>query len=463
MKRIVGILLGFLIAFSVFAKDVPPTVTKMDYGFEIANGDAKTKFKLNEFNEDDLQSGNRVIVIFHSSDINFNDDVLVDFILKIFPNKKIDDIDYYSLRYLYLDQKGFSGIRTLNNLTYDRIEIIPVHRLINSIDVNFKGKSMYITSKEKTELESNFHKKLLEKYTLNERKKEFEAILADKRVYKNEEYAYLMNDSGNLTIMCYIGNSKDLLEIPSEIEGIPVNMIYSMQSLSNAKFKSVTIPISIRKISDNAFENLGIESVIFVEGSSISEIGSNAFRNNDIKEIILPKKQIVFGFDAFSENKIKKLVIYDEWQYMFRQNNINGSVTDGNYCSIMHSDELEEVYFEEGCTVIPPKSFSGCKNLKKLSIPTTMKKFGNLAFKDCTSLSEISFGGTFIADVSDTNELFSRAFKAGARDDEKALENIFSTLRSDNAYTAYGLFLNCPIDLKTKRLLLQMGLPGNAF
>lgn len=463
MKRIVGVLFGFLIAFSVFAKDVPPTVTKTDYGFEIANGDAKAKFKLNEFNEDDIQRGGNTIVVFHSSENSFSDDALVDFLLSVFPNKKPDDNNYFGLRYLFLDQKGFSGIRALNNISYDRIEIIPVHRLINNIDVNLKGKSMYIKSNEITELESNFHKKLLNKYAANERRKEFETLLSDKRVYKTDEYAYIMNNSGSLTIMGYLGNSKDLLDVPKEIEGIPVNMIYSMQSLTDAKFKSVTIPNSICGISENAFENLGIESVSFEEGSSISEIGSNAFSNNNIKEIALPKKEILFGLDAFSGNKIKQIVIYKEWQYMYRQNSINGAVIDSDYCSIMQSDELEEVSFEEGCTVIPPKAFSGCKNLRKLSIPTTMKKFGNYAFKDCTMLSEVSFGGTFIADVADTNELFSKAFKAGARDDEKALENIFSTLRSENAYMASGFFSNCPIDLKTKRILLQMGLPGNAF
>ena len=108
MKRIIGVLLGFLITFSVFAKDVPPTVTKTDYGFEIANGDAKSKFKLNEFNEDDLQRGGNTIVVFHSSDNTFSADALVDLLLSAFPNKKPDDNNYYGLRYLYLDQKGFS-------------------------------------------------------------------------------------------------------------------------------------------------------------------------------------------------------------------------------------------------------------------------------------------------------------------------------------------------------------------
>ncbi len=463
MKRIIGVLLGFLITFSVFAKDVQPTVTKTDYGFEIANGDAKSKFKLNEFNEDDLQRGGNTIVVFHSSDNTFYADALVDLLLSAFPNKKPDDNNYYGLRYLYLDQKGFSSLQTLNGINYDRIEIVPVHRMINDIDVNLKGKSMIITSQSITELESNFHKLLLNKYAVNEKRKQFEELLASKDIYKNESFAYLMNNSGNLTIVAYLGNTTDSLEIPKEIDGIPVNVIYSVQSLTDSKFKTVSIPKTITLICEDAFSNLGIEKINFEEGTEISSIESNAFRYNQISEINLPHRTISFGLDVFSNNKIKEITVFKEWTFKFMSNVINGAVIDSDYCSIIQSDELEEVSFEEGCTVIPPKAFSGCKNLKRLSIPSTMRKFGNYAFKNCESLSKISFGGTIIADVADTNELFSKAFNAGANDDEKALGDIFSTLRSENAYTAAGLFLNCPIDLKTKRILLQMGLPSNAF
>lgn len=262
MKRIIGVLLGFLITFSVFAKDVPPTVTKTDYGFEIANGDAKSKFKLNEFNEDDLQRGGNTIVVFHSSDNTFSADALVDLLLSAFPNKKPDDNNYYGLRYLYLDQKGFSRLQTLNGINYDRIEIVPVHRLINDIDVNLKGKSMIITSQSITELESNFHKLLLNKYAVNEKRKQFEELLASKDIYKNESFAYLMNNSGNLTIVAYLGNTTDSLEIPKEIDGIPVNVIYSVQSLTDSKFKIVSIPKTITLICEDAFSNLGIEKLI---------------------------------------------------------------------------------------------------------------------------------------------------------------------------------------------------------
>ena len=288
-------------------------------------------------------------------------------------------------------------------------------------------------------------------------------------VYKNDLYAYYMDNSGDLAIICYLGESVETLVVPEKIEGIPVGTILSLQSLNNAKFKNVIIPKSVITIYDNACVELGIEKLSFEKDSNLNRIGVNAFRYNEIKELNLPKKQLSIGFDSFSDNKIKKISVYKDWVFQYHTPFNKFSL---DYCStqednaFLKSDILEEVIFEEGCFYIAPKCFAECHNLKKLAIPSTMKKFGAYAFNDCTSLSEISFAGVSIADVDTLEELYAKAKLQFDPNDDilglgAALES-YTRLVTD-PWSAVKTFGNCPIGLKTKRTLLKMGLPQNAF
>lgn len=44
---------------------------------------------------------------------------------------------------------------------------------------------------------------------------------------------------------------------------------------------------------------------------------------------------------------------------------------------------IESIVFEEGVTEIPEDAFSGCKSLKNVEFPKTLKKFGRYAFEGC--------------------------------------------------------------------------------
>lgn len=263
--------------------------------------------------------------------------------------------------------------------------------------------------------------------------------------YKSENFIYSLNEEGAVSIDLYIGKSVETVTIPNEISELPVTSIKSMQSISNEKIKSVIIPKTVKKIEKNAFENLGIEKITIANGSvltkieemafannnikecnipmTIEYIGEKAFYNNEIGELKLPRKKIRIGNDAFGFNKVKKISICPKWD---NQN-------------IISSDELEEVYFEDGCTYIGEGAFANCTKLKKISIPSTIKKIYKFAFCKCNSLSEIEFReGTFKFEVEYVGFFESKT------DDE-------------------GAFFNCPLSIKAKSRLLQAGLTNAAF
>ena len=114
--------------------------------------------------------------------------------------------------------------------------------------------------------------------------------------------------------------------------------------------------------------------------------------------------------------------------------------------------------------------FADCVNLKKIFIPSTMKKFGACAFMRCTSLSDISVSGIPLADVEDYNSWAEKAAKNlnmyDLVNNTNALFEAAITSRlgmMTDPFSAILCFEGCPIDLKTKRILLKMGLPEMAF
>ncbi|MDO4337692.1 MAG: leucine-rich repeat domain-containing protein [Eubacteriales bacterium] len=55
-----------------------------------------------------------------------------------------------------------------------------------------------------------------------------------------------------------------------------------------------------------------------------------------------------------------------------------------------YGDKIKTVMFEKGATTISEDAFSGCKNLKKVTLPSTMKRIDDYAFLGCTSLESIN-------------------------------------------------------------------------
>lgn len=264
---------------------------------------------------------------------------------------------------------------------------------------------------------------------------------ANSAIGKTDSFAYSLTDKGAISIVSYLGDSVENLVIPEKIEGITVTTIGSFYSPSNATVKKLTIPKTVELIQNGAFSECGIETLVFEKNSNLKEIGDSAFYNNKIKdytipssieyigckafygnkieEVKLPHKKIRLRYKCFDSNKIKQLVFLSTWE-IFEGGGIP--------VDFIHSDELEEIYFEDGCLKINREAFSNCKNLKKISIPASMREIDEYAFENCSSLTEIVMRG----DVH---------FK----------------------YTASHCFSGCPLSLQTKSRLLKSGGSSQSF
>lgn len=468
MKKIFGLAIMLMMAMAAFAKETPLQVTKTEWGLEISNLDAKGK-RICKFA--DIKT-KYCFIIFKNKDDDFNIEKLADefyyngiqkygyvFVLsgnsfKPATHTEFND-EYYDLR------------------SYDNILIVEFLNKIARPELVNKGGilkgSILCYDKESKDT------KLAQTLTLRKEEAEYNRLLAS--MLKTDLYAYNLDKNGDVFIGAYLGESVDNLKIPEKIEGIPVGRIYSMKSSSNVTFKNVTIPKSVKVINKGAFSNCGIQRLTFATGSQINDIGENAFSHNNIQELNLPKQKISIGFDAFSYNKIKKISVYKDWSFFYRAPfgyfNAEECLKQKDNAFIL-SDDLEEVIFEEGCSIIYPHIFANCKNLKRLSIPSTMKKFGVCAFFNCESLSEIIFAGVPIAEVDKLDDLIKEADAYLKRNGKKFdiagdIENAFGAAAKiqmelqTNPTSALACFKGCPLPLKTKRILLQMGLPEYAF
>lgn len=434
MKKIIVLLITLLSSFAIFAKEKPLQVTETEWGLEISNLDAKGRKICKDYLQ--FQGSTSVFVILKNNNNNFDINLLAE---ALWNTKSVGPLFYSQIHFiptstldttLFYDGKSFSNISTNESLSkYDSILIIPTDCEITSYKAFCENNDFYfeiLDTKENskfTELLESKRKEVNEKKRIETATLEIKNMIENSR--KTDLFAYSLATDGNIGIAAYIGEPTDNLIIPEKIDGIPVTHIWNIKNITNTEFKMVTIPKTVEDISSSAFENCGIETLVFASGSvcnvigryafarnkiknynipsTINFIGAFAFAYNEIEELTLPQKDIIIAKCAFNANKIKKLNICKDWRYYFDDVEFEELEKDYNYRYgrryrdtlgfIRNSEFLEEIYFEDGCNHIGIRAFSDCINLKKISLPSTMERVYGEAFENCSSLSEVILRG----------------------------------------------------------------------
>lgn len=119
----------------------------------------------------------------------------------------------------------------------------------------------------------------------------------------------------------------------------------------NTTIKSISIPTTVTRIGNDAFNNCSTLKTIDFKGSSNIAIGDNAFRNTQISRIEFPAKATL-GKGTVSE------------------------------CA-----KLSSVTLPTNLTEIPERTFSQCKSLQYLQIPATVTQIRDEAFYGDSALA----------------------------------------------------------------------------
>ncbi len=136
---------------------------------------------------------------------------------------------------------------------------------------------------------------------------------------------------------------------------------------------SVTIPDSIKKICDYAFGKCGnMKAVYITDLVAWCNIEFEYYYSNPL-----------YYAERFYVNgeRVKDLVIPD-------------GITEINYATFYHFDELASVTIPDSVKSIGNDSFHSCPSLTSIKIPTSVKSIGNNSFKGCTGLTSVTVPGS---------------------------------------------------------------------
>lgn len=204
---------------------------------------------------------------------------------------------------------------------------------------------------------------------------------------------------------------------------------------------AITIPQSVWYIGRSFAYCTNLSSVNFVEGSRLEHLGDYCFQEDiSLTEIVIPASIIRLGQNLFYECKnlvsvtllsIDSLESFNATEIFYGCTSMRYNEDDFAYyigtkdnpyavlCLAKNKDVTEVTFNEstriicdsaflncsitdiilpEGVEIIGASAFWGCSAAKTVVIPSSVICVGHYAFRDCSSLAEIYYNATYLAD-----------------------------------------------------------------
>ncbi len=161
-----------------------------------------------------------------------------------------------------------------------------------------------------------------------------------------------------------------------EYEGVTytTTTLYERMTTGCYNLKKVTIPGTIKKIDDFAFDGCSAETIIVSEG--VEELGYASFGGcSNLKTISLPSTLKTIGTSAFHDCKNLETKI-----------TVPSTMTKIGERTFQNCAKLTSIEWADAITVIGNSAFEGCKVLTEIGHTATIKSIGDKAFMDCSAL-----------------------------------------------------------------------------
>ena len=210
----------------------------------------------------------------------------------------------------------------------------------------------------------------------------------------------------------------ETVSIPNSVTIIGNNVFEGCTSLKN-----FNIPTELKQIGNYAFKNCDTYTTLVIP-DTITSIGLGAFQGWDhLENIVLPftgcDYESADPSDPTHFGHIFGAVDYNSNNTYVPSRLKNVVVTKGTYISY------------SGMYILSSNTFAGCSHIKSISVPDSVSVILEYAFKDCSSLTNVTFGD------NPTVELFSNYVFSGC----SSLET-FVVPKSVQAFGIYT-FENC--------------------
>ena len=196
------------------------------------------------------------------------------------------------------------------------------------------------------------------------------------------------------------------LDLPSEIDGVPVTGIGQLAFLGCHGLTSVTIPDSVTSIGGSAFANCsGLTSITIPD--SVTSIGDGVFSGcSGVTSLSVgTNNPAYYSLDGLLLSKDGNILV----QAVNATGNISvpvGVTSIGN-SAFSGCSRLESVVIPNGVKNIGMSAFASCSGLTSVAIPDSVASIGSLAFLGCRGLTSVtipdsvtSIGGSAFANCS---------------------------------------------------------------
>ncbi len=186
-------------------------------------------------------------------------------------------------------------------------------------------------------------------------------------------FYYTILSDGTAQVTGCVGSQTNVT-IPSTVDGYTVT---SLDDFSSDGIVSITIPTTVKRIEDNAFESCKkLQSVKFL-GDGLEYIGKYAFFDCNLQSFQFPSTvkevgRVAFGYADFESITVPK------------------SVTVWGDGIFFNSSKLRNVVFEEGAITVPDSMFQGCSELTSVKLSNTIQTIEESAFSHVDKITEIN-------------------------------------------------------------------------
>ena len=186
--------------------------------------------------------------------------------------------------------------------------------------------------------------------------------------------------SGKSYAVTGIGSHTDeVLEIPSKIDGIPVETIKTSAFVGSSVLKEVILPESVKTVETSAF--MLCKSLERIEFKGVVTIGERAFFNcSNLKQIVISNTIHFVGSYAFTGCDAVETSVYDTAKYI-------GNEKDP-YVILMEAvdKEITSCKISDGCKIIYHRAFANCEKLETVDFANVTTQYGDSSFISCYSL-----------------------------------------------------------------------------
>lgn len=204
-----------------------------------------------------------------------------------------------------------------------------------------------------------------------------------------EEFQYTVSDM-EVTIVGYTGTILGTLEIPSEIDGLPVARVEDDTFFEQDGLTEVVIPASVIEIGSTAFhncENLRVFTVaednpaycvrngLLLDKSESILIRCPSGRYGEVNDI--PDTVFLISDAAFSDcSSLSRIQLPD-------------SVISIGSMAFSNCTALYEMILSENLEKIGDGAFLNCTAIQRMILPERLRRIGMMAFSGCQSMSEV--------------------------------------------------------------------------